>query len=106
MGFNCLQEFPVDSESTSFLETTPLFKWHHQRSKSESPNFKLDMSSGSVKNLAVDQLRQELSSLKSLVSKLEHVRSNDGEQSQESSVSDKKKMEVAEDSKPCTSIFR
>lgn len=44
------------------------------------------LRTASLKNPAVDKMRQELSSLKSLVSKLGHVRGSDGEQSRSSSV--------------------
>ncbi|KAG0590862.1 hypothetical protein KC19_1G131900 [Ceratodon purpureus] len=99
--------FSVDSDNISSPETPPLFMSHHQKSRSESPDYKTDISRGSVSNPAVEQLRQELSSMKFLVSKLEHVRGSDGEQSQASSVrGDEEKMGAAEEFQPRVSLQR
>lgn len=105
-----MQAFPVGSDSIYSSRTSDPSRdsrSQHQRSQSESPDLKLDLSRASVKNPAADQLRQELSSMKSLVSKLEHVRGSDGEQSQAFTVGgDGEKMEVAEESKRRSSLQR
>lgn len=56
-----------------------------------------DFRGSSLKNPSVDKMRNELYSLKSLVSKLEHVRGNDGEQSQTSSIAGDNEVEVFEE---------
>lgn len=97
-----MQEFSVGSDSISSPKTPTHFKSHYQRSTSESPGYNSDTSRGSVKNPAVDQLRQELSSLKSLVSKLEHVSGSEASGNGD----DEEKMTVAEESKPHGSLLR
>ncbi|KAG0590846.1 hypothetical protein KC19_1G130900 [Ceratodon purpureus] len=91
--------FPVGSDSAHDVvngnlspETAARSLLHHQGSMSQSPDLKSDIFRGSFMDPAVGKLRQELSSLDSFVSKLEHVRSSDGDQSQAPSPGVEEKM--------------